>query len=338
MVIDVYDSLNILSKLTFKKLLNLTLLKLGYWLSVITKKVFVWGNPPFAAIEPTNFCNLHCPECPTSQLNNLKGIINNTLFENIINQLSPNLIYLSLYFQGEPLLHPKLQDLIRFTHQKKIYTSLSTNAQLLNEENAQQLISSGLDRIIISFDGTTEETYALYRKGGSLEKVILSINQLVEQKNKLKSKTPIIILQFVVFKHNEHQIDEAKLIAKNLKVDKIIFKSAQIYDYTQGSNLFTSIEKYNRYKITSDGSYKIKSKLPFKCWRAWSSPVITFEGNLLPCCFDKHNQYKVGTIKDSNITELWKNEKFHQFRNQILTARNQIDICTNCTEGLVINY
>ena len=88
-------------------------------------------------------------------------------FSETIDQLHKELFYLVFYFQGEPYLNPGFLDMVKYAASKKIYTATSTNAHYLTDENAKRTVESGLDRLIISIDGTTQETYQQYRVGGN---------------------------------------------------------------------------------------------------------------------------------------------------------------------------
>src|SRR5690606_11675796 len=95
-----------------------------------------------------------------------------TFFKNVINQLAKKSTYLTFYFQGEPYLNPNFLDMATYAASKGIYTSTSTNAHYLKDEVAKKTVESGLERIIISIDGTTQDVYQQYRVGGQLEKVL----------------------------------------------------------------------------------------------------------------------------------------------------------------------
>ena len=190
-----------------------------------------------------------------------------------------------------------------------------------------------MSRLTISIDGTTQETYESYRKHGELSKVLAGTRNILKWKKELKSKTPYIIFQFLVVKPNEHQIEEAKNLAEELGVDEIRFKTAQLYDYKYGNELMPTIEKYSRYKKKKDGTYQLKNKMLNECWRMWSSCVITWDGKIVPCCFDKDAKYQLGDLTQNSLKTIWKNEKYVGFRKALLTNRQEIDICQNCTEG-----
>jgi MoaA/NifB/PqqE/SkfB family radical SAM enzyme len=202
------DALNFLSKLTFTRLLNVMLVVGSYIISKITQRSSHWGTPLSISFEPTTSCNLRCPECPSGlrSFTRPTGMLPDELFKSTIDQLHRRLLYLIFYFQGEPYLHPRFLDLVRYAVKKGIYTATSTNAHFLNEDNARKTVESGLDRIIISIDGTTQETYQAYRVGGQLDKVLEGTRNLVKWKKQLKSKTPFIIFQFLVVRPNEFTI------------------------------------------------------------------------------------------------------------------------------------
>ena len=201
---------------------------------------------------------------------------------------------------------------------------------------AKKTVESGLSKLIVSLDGATNDTYQKYRIGGEIEKVREGIKNVIKWKKELGSSYPLIELQFIVFRHNEHEIDEVKALGKEWEVDKVAIKTAQVYDFENGSNLIPSIEKYARYKKGKGGKYVIKSRLLNQCWRMWQSCVITWDGKVVPCCFDKDAKYQLGTIGSSSFNNIWKGTGYQKFRSSLLKSRSEIDICKNCTEGLSV--
>jgi len=223
--------------------------------------------------------------------------------------------------------------MVKYASSKGIYTATSTNAHFLKEETARATVESSLDRLIISIDWTSQDTYQSYRVGGSLEKVLEGARNVIQWKKKLKSATPHVIFQFLVVKPNEHQIQDVYALAKKIGVDQVVLKTAQIYDYEAGSNLIPDQEKYSRYKKNGDGSYSIKNKLLDHCWKMWHSCVITWDGKVVPCCFDKDAHHVLGDVKQNSFSEIWKGDKYNQFRATLLKSRSEIEICKNCSEG-----
>ena len=321
--------------LSFRKIWNGYLLYKSFWISRMLKRPVLWGKPLALSIEPTTACNLGCPECPSGlkQFTRPTGNMKADLNRKIIDELGPNLAYINFYFQGEPFINKNIFDLIKYANDKGVYTATSTNAHFLTPQACKEVIDSGLKRLIVSIDGTTQETYKQYRREGSLEKVLEGTRNMISAKKEQGSLFPHIIFQYLVVKPNEHQIEDAKQLATDMGVDEIRFKTAQVYDYKNGNPLIPTNEKYSRYKKMPDGTFKLKNKMSNHCWRMWSSAVITWDGNIVPCCFDKDATHKLGNMQFVAFKDIWKNKEYNHFRKALLTNREEIDICKNCSEG-----
>lgn len=328
------DGINFLSKLTARRAGNAVLLYGSYWLSRLLKRPVHRGMPVVMEIEPTTSCNLRCPQCPSGlrQFTRNTGMLDLPLYQKMIDELHKDLVYLILYFQGEPFLNKQFLEFVKYAAQKNIYTATSSNAHYFTDEMAKATVESGLDRLIISIDGTTQETYQKYRVGGNLEKVREGTRNLVKWKKQLNSKTPHIIWQFIAFKHNEHEIPSLKQLAAELGVDELGIKTAQIYDYQHTDALIPEQDELSRYRKTEEG-YVIKNQLLNHCWRMWRGSVITWDGMVVPCCFDKDASHRFGNVSESTFKEVWQSEPYRNFRSALLRSRKEIDICTNCTEG-----
>lgn len=305
-----------------------------YW-SKWTHKAVQRGLPISVSIEPTTSCNLRCPECPSGlrQFSRPTGMLDPAFFRKTIDQLSPHLVYLTFYFQGEPFLNPHFLDMVSYAAKKRIFTSTSTNAHFLDDATAKRTVESGLERLIISIDGTTQETYAAYRIGGKLSKVIEGTKAVLKWKKELRSRTPQVVFQFLVVKPNEHQVEDIHRLAADLGVDEVLLKTAQVYEYENGNELIPDNEEYSRYRRKSDGTWAIKNKLDDHCWKMWHSCVITWNGAVVPCCFDKDAQHQLGQLKNFPMKEIWFGKPYQNFRKAILNGRKEIDICRNCSEG-----
>ena len=329
------DNFRILSYLTPQRLWNLFVLKSSFIVSRLTKKAFHRGTPFSLSIEPTTACNLGCPECPSGlkQFTRPTGKLDLKLHQTMLNQVSKTVFYINYYFQGEPFLHPQFLDLIRQAKKHRIYTATSTNAHFIDQKKAEEIIDSGLDRLIISIDGLTQETYENYRVHGNLAKVIAATKLLIAAKKEKKSATPHLIFQFLAVQPNEHEIPAVFTLGKEMGIDEVRIKTAQLYDYKNGNALMPENENYSRYKLQSDGTYKLKYKTGNHCWRMWSGSVLTWDGKVVPCCFDKDAQHVLGSLENTDFKTIWNDKKYRDFRQAVLTGRNQIDICKNCSEG-----
>jgi radical SAM protein with 4Fe4S-binding SPASM domain len=325
--------MRILARISLRRAFNLLRLYSSYYFSRYTGKMSHSGNPFTISVEPTTSCNLRCPECPSGlrKFTRDTGMLSLELYRTIINQMAPDLFYLILYFQGEPYLNPLFFQMVAEAGKKRIYTATSTNAHFLTDTLARKTVESGLDRIIISLDGLDQATYEKYRVGGSVEKVIEGTRNLIRWKKELKSKTPFIILQFIVFSTNEHQVGELKKWAKDLGVDKLELKSAQVYNFEEGNPLIPSNNFFSRYK-KQNGKFVIDNPLNNHCLRMWRGCVITWDGMVVPCCFDKDAGHRLGDLKKQDFKSIWRGKAYHDFRNQLFSNRKEIDICRNCTE------
>lgn len=334
---QIYDGLNYLSSLKPSRLLNASRIFGTYFLGKWTKKNYHKGYPIALSIEPTTSCNLRCPECPSGlrAFSRPIGMLEEELNTKVIDELKDSLTYITYYFQGEPYLNQKFTDMVSYASKHNIYTATSTNAHYLTDENCKKTIESGLSRLIISIDGVNQDSYGKYRIGGKLDKVLEGTKNMVEWKRKTKSKTPFIIWQFIVFKHNENEIPDIKKLAKEVGVDHLAIKTAQFYNYEDKFDLMPENEEYRRYNKEGE-KVKIKNKLLNHCWRMWHSCVITWDGRVAPCCFDKDASYQLGNVQDLGFKAVWQNEKYTSFRNLILKSRSNIDICRNCSEGTKI--
>ncbi|MEO7048622.1 MAG: SPASM domain-containing protein [Ferruginibacter sp.] len=337
--INYNDSINFLKKLTFRRFWNATKVLSSFYVSRILKRPIQWGLPMSISFEPTTSCNLRCPECPSGlrEFTRPTGMLKQDFFKQTIDDIYKDILYLIFYFQGEPYLNKNFLDMVKYASSKGIYTATSTNAHYLTDEVAKKTIESGLDRLIISIDGTTQDVYQQYRRGGRLDKVIAGAKNVVKWKKELNSKTPFIFFQFLVVKPNEHQIEEIKKLGAEIGVDEVRFKTAQVYDYENDpNNLIPVNEKFSRYKKNKEGKHDAKNKLANHCWKLWQANVITWDGMVVPCCFDKDASHRLGDLKNQSFKEIWQNDNYQQFRKELMTSRKNIDICANCSEGVSV--
>lgn len=320
-------------KVSINKIINLLKNRVSYAISNVSKSGKVSGMPISLSIEPAAICQLHCPECAlgSDQLIRSNKLIDFELYKRIIDEVESSLLYLLLYFQGEPFLSPTIFDMITYAETKNIYTATSTNGQSIDQTVASKIVKSGLKKIIISLDGITQETYETYRVGGKLNKTLQAVEYINAEKKAQNRCFPLIELQMIVFRHNQHEIEGFKKLAKKMNVQKITIKTAQIYNYAEKSELIPTIKKYSRYKIIND-NWQLKKKLHNRCLRMWQSAVVTTDGELLPCCFDKNANFSYGNLNKSSVKDLWNSDKALEFRKQVLSNRQNITMCQNCSE------
>ncbi len=313
-------------------------MKFSKWL----KKPIVWGIAPIVMVEPTNICNLKCPMCPSGNgsMARPRGRLSLENFKKLMDDIGPDVYQIQFWNQGEPFLNKHFLEMVRYAKTFGVMTQTSTNGHFIRTpEEARAVVQSGLDQIIFSLDGTNPETYAKYRVGGDFNVVMKGLELLATAKQELKSPRPLIELQFLVFKHNQQELAEIVKIAQKNQVERVAFKTAQIYSAEQGFEYLPEDTDFTRYEF--DGKeFKLKSDLPNFCKRLWLNSTINWDGSVSPCCFDKDADFAMEFLFDKNVPfkKVFKNDKYMAFRKQILTNRKEIEMCRNCTEGMEQPY
>ena len=262
--------------------------------------------PPYVKIEPSALCQLHCPGCEhrdpgfNRSVNDFTGLELKTL-KKIIDPIGDKLLAVSLSGYGEPMINKDLTSLIEYIHSKNIGVNFPTNFSLkLSEEKLEQLVKSGLDSIIISLDGATEETYRVYRAGGNFDLVLNNVKALSEMKKRLKSTKPKIIWKFIVFKHNKHEVEKVETLYKALG-----------FDYTD--IVVDVFDQYSLdYKQGVDNNW-LKTKKP--CYWLWNTLLVRWDGTVKPCCrLFIDNQPYLGNVLEEDIINIWQGERYKKLR------------------------
>jgi radical SAM protein with 4Fe4S-binding SPASM domain len=315
------DFLRLLGMLNFSRIFNYLRLKIRGMRN---------GAAPFAAtFEASAVCNLKCPECIHAEGNfrrntSLAGMDS---FSAFLRFLPSSVFYLNLSFQGEPLLNPLLPEMIKMAAEKKLYTTISTNAQLLDRGMADKLIGSGLCRIIISADGIRQETYEAYRSGGNFAQVTEAIGLLAASRKKLRKSNPLIVVQFLVHRLNEHEMKHAAAFFRRTGADLTIFKSMQLLHHENAAYWLPAGEKYRRY-IAGEMSLKLKCEKKSYCARVRDTLVVTGDGDIVPCCYDKKGEYVMGNIFRDEFLGIWHGKAFTDLRRR--ADAGEPCICANC--------
>ena len=326
----------LLLSLNFRRVANIIKTSVSFFLSALLKKNIVWGVPPVLTIEPTNICNLRCPLCTTGsgEMERERGKMTLSTFKTIMDKLGDDIFFLLIYHQGEPYLNANLFEFVKMAKTKNIYVTTSTNGHYFTEENIEKTISCGLDSMIVSIDGITQQTYENYRVGGKLETVIDGIKNLIAARKRQKSVTPNIAVQFLVMKHNEKEIPQMRNLARELGVDRLLVKNIEVHSLEEAKMWLPCDKTCRRYDYDGE-NLVIKGSQKNSCARPWLSTLINWDGAIVPCCFDKNGHYTMGTITEANgITEIWQGAAFNRFRKKLLENRKDIDICRNCNQGL----
>ena len=313
------------------KPVNLVLAGYSFMKSSVSGHPVAYGMPLALGAELTNNCNLSCPECTTGSgtMKRARGFMDTGLFNRVISELKPYLFNINLYFQGEPLMHPEFSAFIRSSGGCR--TVISTNGHYLSEENCDKIAKSGLSCLIVSMDGIEQSAYSTYRVNGCIDTVLGGLKNMAEAVRKNRSSLKIDI-QVLVNKFNEHQIPQIRKLTSAMNFS-LRLKSMQINSKDNIDRWMPSDKKFRRYQRTN-GEFEIRSTLPGRCARLWFNPVITWDGKVLPCCFDKNGDHIMGDLNNESFREIWNGSKYRLFRKLLLADRSAIEICRNCTSGL----
>lgn len=326
---------HLIRSLTLRRTANLIKTGASFVLSALTGKAFLWGRPAVLTIEPTNTCNLRCPLCATGsgEMTRPNGQMSLLTFQQIMDKMGDDIFFLLLYHQGEPYINKHFLDFVQLAKAKNIYCTTSTNAHYFTEELIHRTIDSGLDSMIVSIDGVTQASYEQYRVKGNLNKVLDGLRRFVEIKKQRRSKIPLLALQFLVMKHNEHEIPEIKQLAKDIGVDRLLIKNIEVRSLQEARQWLPVNDRYRRYNFDGE-HYEVKNSNKKSCPRPWLSTLINWDGTVVPCCFDKNAGHPMGNIVEAaDLDKIWNAETFRKFRSQLLNDRKSIDICRNCNQG-----
>jgi radical SAM protein with 4Fe4S-binding SPASM domain len=286
--------------------------------------------PPAISVELSSRCNLSCPECVTGAGLLARGndFIDLKIAGKIVKELSGKTISAWLYFQGEPMMHPEFFEIVSLF--RKMNPVISTNGHFLDEENCRKLADSSLKKIIIPYDGATADTYNIYRVGGDHARVNEGIIRLAGTIKKKGSRVKIEI-QLLLGRHNEHETEAIAAFAASVNAGFRI-KSMQVLDIKRAENWIPSDPVKSRYQKPG-AKWEPMSSHPRGCLRMWTSAVVTTDGDVVPCCFDKFTTHSMGNLNDHTFSGIWFGEKYRAFRDSVIRSRASTDICPGCPQG-----
>ncbi len=283
----------------------------------------VLGYPKHLMVDPTNICNLKCPLCPSGKgaLKRPTGFMDLKLFKKLMDETGPYIYTLTLANWGEPLLHPKLTDMIAYAKRYKIYVGFSSNFHHLKEETAEKLIEARLDEVAVSLDGVTPETYRKVRAGGNLETVMKNLELLIETRRRKNSSLPRIRWQFLVTSQNEHEMKAAEEKAKEMGLDSVVF--VPIYLDIGGLLCRPPDERYAResewlpshdeHRLYDPKTGRLKNE-PDVCLQLWEAATVNWDGGVSPCCAVIDEKDDFGKFGPQTFKQIWNNEKYKAAR------------------------
>jgi radical SAM protein with 4Fe4S-binding SPASM domain len=313
--------------LTPLKLSNAFLAFMSYNLSRLLKRGVILNNPVNALVEPTNYCNLKCPLCPTGAgiLKRKKGYMEWKTYTTFIDDVGKYLLAISFWNYGEPFLHKNLAQMVKYAHDRGIYTIISTNGHFFSDERIAEILDSGLSKIILSVDGASQKTLEVFRKGARIDEIINGASKLIIKRNQRGMKTPILQFQFIVMKHNEHEIETAKQLAEQIGCDEFRLKLVSVTKKEREA-FMPNLEEYQGYTGAGD----LKKELGFVCRRPWEHTVVNWDGEVSACCHDPEISIQLGDLKKEPFGKIWRGRNYSRLRQQIASSRNMPPICQKC--------
>jgi len=275
-------------------------------------------------VEPTNVCNLRCEMCIQDEMTRTNGYMEFDLIKKIIDEVSVFNPYFDFCRQGEPLVHPKIVEMIEYAIRKGLTkTRLITNGKILRENISTRLIKSGLHKINISFNGYDRESYERYQKGSNFNKVMKNIINLLKLKYELGAKTPEVEISLVLYKDLKDKSEKYFDLFRQLPVDRI--RVSKLISFL-GSNEDKALDE----NIKKEYKEWPSCKVPFRFYN------INWNGDVTPCIVDYDSRYIVGNLKKSSVLEIWNNDKMQFFRDCHINKK--FDEIQRNSKGLFCEY
>lgn len=315
-------------------------------LQAVTMPDRAFARPMKLIIEPANRCNLSCPLCPTGRRRSGRGqdMLDMETFRLAVNPLAPYLFEAYLYNWGEPLTNPRLFEMIAHCAGENIRTVLSTNLTLFEPAMLDSLSSSGLDELIVSLDGTSEESYSRYRRGGSFQAVLHNLGSIARAKTERGRQNPWLVWQFIVFQHNQQEMQRAAEMAGEVGVDELRFVSPyspmEEMPYTAAEQKARDLRDYlpddQRFDQFRHGSARRPIK-PLRCTYLWNQVAVRTDGGVAPCCGAYFQADDFGSLHRDDILKIWNGPRYRQARRAFRSEGSALSgtICDSCIRNLL---
>ena len=281
------------------------------------------AKPYTCYVDVSSACNLRCPLCPTGMRR--KGarpaMMPMETFERVLHELGPFIYDMHLYNWGESLLNPHIAEMAALAHGRGIATHISTNGNHMPPGLARDLVESGLDRLVFSIDGASQETYQHYRAGGNLQRVLTNVRSVLDARRGAGRRTPRVVWQFLTMRHNQHEIGDVKRRAREIGVDEVSFEWFRTNVYEELlTPVETLVEKYRDWIPTLEAFTKFDVEQRAtrmgagRCLQPWYRVVIGPTGDVYPCCSIYDDKFRFGNILETPLATLWNGPAFRAAR------------------------
>lgn len=312
--------------------------KVWNWLAVeagiALRRTAPWGMPTHVQIEPSSRCNLRCTYCPVGSESGATGHMERAVFERFVDQVHDHVLVLALWGWGEPFVCPSVYEMIAYAHRRGLRLISSTNGHLFAQrEHAEGVVRSGLDALIVSLSGTTQEAYRRFR-GGRLETALAGVREIVAAKRALGAATPHVQLSFIVTDWSEREIPELRELARSLGVDGLSLKKMNTAsvkpDPTRIDTALPEDARLRRFAYGDDGVTRVRVKRN-PCKALWHNPTLRWDGTINPCVYDFDGAHVLGDTRHESFAAIWNGPRYAAMRARFRRDWEQIEICSRCT-------
>ena len=352
--------------LTFYKLFNIALVNIQFKL----KTEFVVGRPYRIKIEPTNICNTKCQLCPTGVglEGRPKGKMTYEQFTNLIDRFKRFLVAVDLSMWGDPLIVPDIYRMIRYAHDKRLWTYTSSNlhAYKLGKGQDEQLVRSGLNLLTCSLHGASQHTYEMYQPGKRLDECIAKVREIIATRDRLGSATPEVQLNFVVTRSNEHERGAFRKLAADLGCEAVFSapslnvrftgKDKSLVDLGMAPEVKRRKERQHITKwLPKDTDYALEpyrrlladdydpaqwnGRKLYDCQWPWRSAAINWDGSVVTCCGSFDSKMDMGNVFESSLGKVWNGSKYRMARRSYSKPLSEQDAkdnpCASCPGFLI---
>lgn len=269
-------------------------------------------HPPFQVwMELTNRCVFQCRFCVQDNMTRKKGFMEYDLFQKILKELNPSKTVIYLCKQGEPLLHPQVGKFMKYAVKMGFETILITNASLMNETKANEILEAGIDRVVFSFSGATKKTYEYVHRGANFEKTVDNLARFLLLKRKKGFNKPFIETHFI-----ESEMNRSERYLYLTEFKKLPFDNVSVKPLINFFGYYPEIvlEHYKEYNPRSLSTYPV-------CTFPWEVLGISWNGNVSACLIDFDDYFILGNVYKDHILKIWNNEEMQKFRMALLKKR-----------------
>lgn len=282
------------------------------------------GQPEVFQIELTNNCPMACIMCPrTETMSRSLGYMDEELFERIVAEISPCSSKVFLHHFGDSLVHPKIGEYIRLAQRHHLRCFLSTNAVLLTEKRARDLVDSGLEELVVSLDGVSSATNLAIRGKAAqdVDEAERKVRYLIRYRQERQSSVPRLIMQFVHQALNDHEVDAWLSKWRAVPgVDRVKVKP------------FVSWDGHDR-RINALRVLPEPAADRVVCDKPWTSVTILWDGRVVPCCFDYDAKYVLGDLRQQSLSAIWRGTRLRELRQAHRAGSlSSVNLCARCVD------